>query len=113
MRPHEIDPARNMTCGNTLLNAGTLTMHVEDRHCDLTASEFRLLQVLFSRPSLLLPKQVVMDILFDGHSKRPGEGILRVYTHRVRKHLLNLRSDLTINTRHGIGWILVVPVPAA
>ena len=112
MNAIDIDPARNLQCGDTLLNAGTLTMHVGVLRCDLTASEFQLLHVLFRQPNLLLPKAAIMDRLFDNHAKRPGEGILRVYMHRIRGHLRDLGSNLSISTRHGIGWILVAPAEA-
>lgn len=105
----EIDPSRNIQCGDTILDAGTVAVRAGVISFPLTANEFRLLQMLFRQPNLLIPKAALMDALFGQHIKRPGEGILRVYMHRVRAHLRDLDSNLSIATRHGIGWILVVP----
>ena len=109
MDTSEIDPSRSLRCGNTLLDAGLIAVQVGDRSLDLTASEFRLMQMLFRQPNLLIPKAAIMDALFDRQAKRPGEGILRVYMHKVRARLRDLNSNLAISTRHGIGWILVTP----
>lgn len=111
MDTSEIDPSRSLRCGNTLLDAGLIAVQVADRSCNLTASEFRLMQMLFRQPNLLIPKGAIMDSLFDRQERRPGEGILRVYMHKVRARLRALDSNLSIATRHGIGWILVAPKP--
>lgn len=105
----EIDPAHNLRLGDTLLNAGTLTLSVGAKSSSLTISEYRLVQALFGKPNLLLSKEALMNTLFEEHEKRPQEGILRVYMHRVRARLTELGSDLEISTKHGIGWVLVSP----
>lgn len=113
MTSADLESLGTLTCGDTVLDAGTFTLRGAETECALTATEFRLMHILFRQPNLLLHRDALMNAMFAQRKNPPEEPILRVYMHRIRNRLRQTGSNLTIATRHGMGWILVAPVEVA
>ncbi len=101
-----------------VLRCGPLTMNV-DRHevtigeelVDMSATEFRLLEVLFSKKNHLLTREQLLrdvwDITFDSETS-----VLDTYISYLRKKIH--RDDFApITTVRGVGFKLVDPRPSA
>ena len=74
------------------------------RFLGLTPTEAELLGVLLSRP--FVSKAVAYEALFGDRQEceQPGEKVIDVYIHRLRKYLRTYR--LTIDTVHAKGWCI-------
>ncbi len=97
--------ARRITVGSDLsLDVETMEVTVEGRKLDLTATEFKLLELMASRPGWIFSREKILDSLW-GDQKS-------VTDRSVDVHIKNLREKLGTAGRHirnirGMGYKVV------
>ncbi len=97
--------ARRITVGSDLsLDVETMEVTVEGRKIDLTATEFKLLELMASRPGWIFSREKILDSLW-GDQKS-------VTDRSVDVHIKNLREKLGTAERHirnirGMGYKVV------
>jgi two-component system cell cycle response regulator CtrA len=84
----------------------------------LSNKEFGVLQTLALRRGTVVTKEQVLNALYDGRDD-PHSRVIEVFVCYLRKKLAEAGADVTIDTVHGIGYILRAgtarkhaPVPA-
>jgi two-component system phosphate regulon response regulator PhoB/two-component system alkaline phosphatase synthesis response regulator PhoP len=101
---HAVAPDRIDAGGGLIVNLDTFEASLEGRNLELTASEFRLLQLFASRIGWVFPREKILDALW-GEEKN-------VTDRSVDVHIKNLRDKLgaagrRIVTVRGVGYKLV------
>lgn len=94
------------------LYADTRRVTWQDRPLNLTAKEFRLLQLFLENPLRIFSKDVILDRLWDA-SESPGEGTVAAHIKGLRQKLkaIGITSEV-IETIYGLGYRLNPPPQA-
>lgn len=118
LRREELSGSKNGTdtgegefrCGPLELNPGTRTLSFQDRTTELSATEFRIMEILFENKSLIISRARLMELVHD----RPLESYDRsidVQISRLRACLEKLTGSKDwIRTYRGSGYMLVEKV---
>ena len=83
---HEPVPPARMQVGLVVLDPLTHEVTRSGHHVDLTATEFRLLQALMSRPNTLVPIRTLLKEVW-GHQDLSAKNVVRVTASRLRAKL--------------------------
>ena len=102
---------RVLQCGPLSMNVDRHEVTIGDELVDMSATEFRLLEVLLAKKNRLLTREQLLrevwDITFDSDTS-----VLDTYVSYLRKKVH--RADFTpITTVRGVGFKLVDPRPSA
>src|SRR5215831_16149659 len=73
----------------------------------LTAKEFALLEFLVSRASNVVPRNEIIEHVWDMHFD-PGTNLVEVYINRLRQKISTESERKIIHTVHGVGYCLKV-----
>lgn len=76
--------------------------------CLLSKRECELLEIFINNPNQILPRSVLLSRIW-GPDAPVEDGNLDNYIHFLRKRLNSVKSNLSIKTKRGIGYILEVP----
>ena len=97
-------------CGPLQLNSGTRTISFQEKSTELSATEFRIMEILFENKNLIISRARLMELVHD----RPLESYDRsidVQISRLRACLEKLTgSKEWIRTYRGSGYMLVEKV---
>jgi DNA-binding response OmpR family regulator len=96
-------------CGNTRLcfasPPATSTL-IAQASTHLTPREALLANILWVNQDCVITRSELMDHIYN-QPDPPFEKALDLLLHRLRKKLTTIGSDVTIDSRHGIGWHLL------
>ncbi|OOG51497.1 response regulator transcription factor [Polaromonas sp. C04] len=95
--------ANDMSCGDLRYDLRTRQFALAGRELALPPRERTLLETLMLRSGSTVPKQTLIDGLFDLDDE-PSADALELYVHRLRKKLE--ASQATIITLRGVGYLL-------
>ena len=95
--------ANDINCGDLHYDLRTREFALAGRGLALPPRERTLLEALMLKAGSTVPKQTLIDGLFDLDDE-PSADALELYVHRLRKKLEN--SQATIITLRGVGYLL-------
>lgn len=90
-----------LSCGNITLDKNKMQVCMDGVQVELTALEYRLLYVLLENKGRTLPRNLILDKLWDAEGNFVNDNTLTVTVKRLRKKLLDTELITTIR---GIGY---------
>ncbi|HXC45711.1 MAG TPA: response regulator transcription factor [Solirubrobacteraceae bacterium] len=81
---------------------------VGERFCELTRTEYQLLELLMLNPKRVLPHSLIYDRVW-GYDFGPASNALRVYVGYLRRKLEGIGARPLIHTVRGVGYVLREP----
>ncbi len=95
----------NLQVGELILNPTTQEVYIGKKKIDLTLKEFRMLEFFMTYPDQVIPRQRIIDHLWDFHFNQ--------FSRVMDVHINNLRNKIKINkhgpileTIRGVGYCL-------
>jgi DNA-binding response OmpR family regulator len=104
-RKGEIVPDNNYCFGDIELNTASLKLSKGAKEVKLTLKESELLEFLILRKNIATSKELIIEKLW-GYDSEVEYNHVEVYISFLRKKLIFLNSDVTINTVRGVGYVL-------
>lgn len=97
-------PARPVQSGPLMLDRATCRVTLEGKPVSLTATEFRLLEFLMSRPGVVFSREQLLDAVW-GHDRAVTDRTVDVYILRLRQKLEGESESLSfIRSVRGFGY---------
>lgn len=90
-----------LSCGNIQLDTEKMQAYLDGSPVDLTALEYRLLYVMMENKGRTLPRNLILEKLWDAEGNFVNDNTLTVTVKRLRKKLLDTKYIVTIR---GIGY---------
>ena len=94
-----------LSCRGLTLNLEEATAAYENRKCELTKNELRILKLLMENEGKIVARQALMRALWDDESY-VNENTLTVNVNRLRQKLEELGLTALITTKKGMGYII-------
>ncbi len=94
-----------LACRGAVLDLKDASIHYEGKKLDLTKNEFRILQVLFERRGHTVPREDLMQALWDSDSFI-DDNTLTVNITRLRGHLAQIGLTDLVRTQKGLGYLV-------
>jgi DNA-binding response OmpR family regulator len=104
--------AEQVSVGNLTLNRLTRRVTCATVDFDLTAMELKLLEHFMLRAGETVSRSELHDKVWDMHFD-PSSNVIDAHVARLRKKLEKAGSSAVINTRRGIGFVLIAAAPPA
>jgi DNA-binding response OmpR family regulator len=101
LRPPGTEEATVLEAGSVRLDVRTRRATVNGQDIDLTAREYRLLEVFLRHPDQVLSREQLLSHAW-GYSVEPGTNVVNVYVSALRKKL----GDDAIESVRGVGYRL-------
>ncbi len=95
------DGGNVLSCGNIQLDREKMQVVLDGQSVDATALEYRLLEVLMENKGRTLPRNLILDKLWDAEGNFVNDNTLTVTVKRLRKKLMDTENIVTIR---GIGY---------
>ncbi len=97
-------PARPIQAGPLMLDRTTCRVTLDGKPVSLTATEFRLLEFLMSRPGVVFSREQLLDAVW-GHDRAVTDRTVDVYILRLRQKLEGENESLSfIRSVRGFGY---------
>jgi two-component system phosphate regulon response regulator PhoB len=104
LRRNDFDPhCRSIQVGNVVLDPLSCSVRIDDARINISASEFRLLQLLMSRPGQPFSRQQLRECLQHGGAAI-DERTVDVHVLRLRRAMLHARG--LVKTIRNVGYVL-------
>jgi len=100
-----LSPRGLLQVGNVSIDRDARSVDIAGRHVHLTRTEFGVLEVLAVGSNRAVERAVLAERLWGGIV---SPACLRVHIARLRRALANAGATAAVETRHGVGWRLVV-----
>lgn len=100
-RPRGVETTRRLSVGDVIIDLDRFEVLVGGKKADLTATEFRILQLLASRPGRVFTRERILDFLW-GHEKAVVDRTVDVHIRNLREKL-GPAASLVKNIR-GVGY---------
>lgn len=94
-----------MDCKEFVLNLAKSTMEKEEKTIELTKNEFKILKYLAENREKIVPREEIMELLWDSESFI-DDNTLTVNITRLRNKLEELNLKELLETKRGQGYIL-------
>lgn len=101
LRRGQKDRSDSITCGNIRMDMEKMQVTLDGQAVELTASEYRLLHVMLENKGRTLPRNLILDKLWDAEGNFVNDNTLTVTVKRLRKKLRDTDHIVTIR---GIGY---------
>jgi two-component system phosphate regulon response regulator PhoB len=98
--------------GNLELDRSRCRVHLANQEVALTATEFRLLEFLMSRPGVVFSREQLLDAVW-GHDRAVTDRTVDVYILRLRQKIEVDESATFIRSVRGFGYSFNAEVPQA
>ena len=99
-------PQRTLRCGALELDRSSCRVHLAGNEVQLTATEFRLLEFLMSRPGIVFTREQLLDSVW-GHDRAVTDRTVDVYILRLRQKIESDPTDpVLIRSVRGFGYSL-------
>ena len=103
LRSHA-SPVRSLRSGPLVLDRSTCRVNLHDREVLLTATEFRLLEYLMSRPGVVYSREQLLDAVW-GHDRAVTDRTVDVYILRLRQKIeTDPANPIYIRVVRGFGY---------
>ena len=96
-----------LVLGNTALDLASCTLHCGDSSIRLSAKEFEVMRFLMSSHGQILPKELILCRVW-GFESNAVENHVEVYIGLLRKKLAHIGSNLRIEAKRRLGYIVEV-----
>ncbi|WHH61735.1 response regulator transcription factor [Petroclostridium sp. X23] len=106
-RKGEIVTDNTLKYGDVQLNTANLKLSQGSKEVKLTLKESELLEFLILRKNAVASKELIIEKLW-GFDSEVEHNHVEVYISFLRKKLVFLNSNVTINTVRGVGYVLEV-----
>ena len=106
-RKGEVLPDNTLSYGDIELNTAALRLSKGSREVKLILKESELLELLIIRKNSVTPKEMIIEKIW-GFDSEAEYNHVEVYISFLRKKLLFLEANVSINTIRGIGYVLEV-----
>jgi DNA-binding response OmpR family regulator len=103
---------KTLKSGDLELDRARCRVHMSGQEVALTATEFRLLEFLMSRPGVVFSREQLLDAVW-GHDRAVTDRTVDVYILRLRQKIENGSEDSFIRSVRGFGYSFNVETPAA
>lgn len=107
-------PSRTLKAGRLELDRSSCRVRLDTEELNLTATEFRLLEFLMSRPGVVFSREQLLDAVW-GHDRAVTDRTVDVYVLRLRQKIEDDQTNPTwIRSVRGFGYSFTdrVPEPA-
>ena len=104
-RPVQWNPQNALQAGDVSFDTERLLLQCGGHTVTLSRTEAKLMGFLMRNPDQILPREVLLDRVWGGNIVEDGN--LDIYICFLRKHLVNVKSQVKIKTARGIGYQLV------
>lgn len=94
-----------LACRGAVLDLKDASLHYNGQKLELTKNEFRILQILFERRGHTVPREDIMQALWDSDSFI-DDNTLTVNVTRLRGHLAQVGLTDLIRTQKGLGYLV-------
>ncbi len=98
--------------GDLELDRARCRVHLNGQEVSLTATEFRLLEFLMSRPGVVFSREQLLDAVW-GHDRAVTDRTVDVYILRLRQKIETDESSPFIRSVRGFGYSFNSEVPEA
>lgn len=95
-----------LQCDKLIVNINEMTVHYEENSSELTKNEFLILKILMKNQGKVVERATLMKELWD-EEIYVNENALSVNVNRLRKKLENMGVNDVINTKKGMGYIIL------
>jgi len=103
-RAREASPAQLLRSGGLELDRGSLQVRLHGKPLSLTATEFRLLEYLMSRPGVVFSRDHLLDAVW-GHDRAVTDRTVDVYILRLRQKIeAEPANPAFIRSARGFGY---------
>ena len=99
-----------LKCGDLELDRARCRVHLSGQEVSLTATEFRLLEFLMSRPGVVFSREQLLDAVW-GHDRAVTDRTVDVYILRLRQKIEGDESMSFIRSVRGFGYSFNSEVP--
>ncbi len=99
-----------LKCGELELDRARCRVHLAGQELSLTATEFRLLEFLMSRPGVVFSREQLLDAVW-GHDRAVTDRTVDVYILRLRQKIEADDSGSFIRSVRGFGYSFNTEVP--
>src|SRR5271169_7215545 len=99
-----------LRAGNLELDRARCRVHLNGGEVTLTATEFRLLEFLMSRPGVVFSREQLLDAVW-GHDRAVTDRTVDVYVLRLRQKIETDESSPFIRSVRGFGYSFNSEVP--
>jgi DNA-binding response OmpR family regulator len=97
-------PAKTLKMGSLELDKSSCRVRLNDQELSLTATEFRLLEFLMSRPGVVFSREQLLDAVW-GHDRAVTDRTVDVYILRLRQKIEpDTESPHLIRSVRGFGY---------
>jgi DNA-binding response OmpR family regulator len=100
-----------LKCGDLELDRARCRVHLSGQELSLTATEFRLLEFLMSRPGVVFSREQLLDAVW-GHDRAVTDRTVDVYILRLRQKIEADDSGSFIRSVRGFGYSFNTEIPA-
>ncbi|MCK8060200.1 MULTISPECIES: response regulator transcription factor [unclassified Fusibacter] len=104
-RKDQLVDLNKLTFGDVSLNTSTLDMSRLDKKVRLSPKECDVLAFLMLRKGIYTSKEIMIEKLW-GFDSQAQDNHVEVYISFLRKKLIYLKSNVTIRTMRGVGYVL-------
>src|SRR5450432_797769 len=103
-------PVRLLKAGGVELDRSSCRVHLRGDELQLTATEFRLLEFLMTRPGVVFSREQLLDAVW-GHDRAVTDRTVDVYILRLRQKIEQEGGPAFIRSVRGFGYSFNVEVP--
>ncbi len=100
-----------LKCGDLELDRTRCRVELAGRELTLTATEFRLLEFLMSRPGVVFSREQLLDAVW-GHDRAVTDRTVDVYILRLRQKIENPDGPSFVRSVRGFGYSFQMEAPA-
>lgn len=94
-----------LSLGNTYLDLSACTLNCGENRVRLSAKEFDVMRFLMSSAGQILPKELILCRVW-GFDSNAVENNVEVYVGLLRKKLSHIGSDLRIEAKRRLGYVI-------
>lgn len=105
-------PSKVLKAGDLELDRARCQVRLGGAEVSLTATEFRLLEFLMSRPAVVFSREQLLDAVW-GHDRAVTDRTVDVYILRLRQKIENEGGPSFIRSVRGFGYSFNMEMPAA
>lgn len=99
----QTQPAKLLKVGDLQLDAARCQVELAGHEISLTATEFRLLEFLMSRPGVVFSREQLLDAVW-GHDRAVTDRTVDVYILRLRQKIETANGPSYIRSVRGFGY---------
>ncbi len=104
-RKNTLQQTSVLYCGNTTLDTESFVLSAPGGSYRLVGKEYQTMLLLMRSPGLVIAAERILENIWDEES-RAEENTVWTYVSYLRRKLEAIRSDLTIRTMRGSGYVL-------